>query len=248
MTDSSERLSAWVDPLYDDPTFVARLHNTFVEADAVHLPELLPELAHAALTTAAGALHDQMHSRAFVMPVFGTPRVMSVLGARSLVPSVPMVRELYQATLPLVQRIVGAPVYPCTHPEESTVLNRLDGRCATHGWHRDDPAFALTIVLIAPPAGTGGVVEYLPRWQAACAHRGITPDVPIDAGVEVLRADGLVRAIPLSASDAYLLRADTSLHRVTPLLCAGTSRVVLSLAFQDSLDTQYEGTADLLYG
>ncbi len=245
---AQSRAETWIAASYADEAHLAPLRQTFAETDAVRLPALLPESAHARLTAAVKELRGKMRNRAFVMPGYGTPRVMSVLGASVLVAAIPMLLDLYDAISDLVSTVECGRVYRCKHTEEFIVLNRLDGRCATHGWHRDDPAYAVTLMLQTPGPSAGGVVEYIPRWSEACAAQGIAPETPVESAVEVLRAEGFVQTMSLRAGDAYLLRANTCLHRVTPLLDADASRVVLNLAFQDSPTITYDGTADLLYG
>ena len=96
----------------------------------------------------------------------------------------------------------------------------------THGWHWDDYAFALVWVLEAPPAGAGGGLE---RIAGVPWHKGA---VDVDA---VLAASEPERHA-VSSGSVYLLRADTAMHRVAPLLCDGR---------RDALCFTYASASDL---
>ena len=54
-----------------------------------------------------------------------------------------------------IARVAGEPVYPCNHLEELIVCIFLLSPGSTHGWHLDDPPYALILVL-EPGVGLGG--------------------------------------------------------------------------------------------
>jgi hypothetical protein len=109
--------------------------------------------------------------------------------------------------LALLSDVAGEAVVPVPYEPEELIATRLESAGDTHGWHWDDYGFALVWVLRAPPPSDGAALEFVtgvpwcktdPRLEAILAER-----VPVRAHV----AGGTV----------YLLRTDTTLHRVTPL-------------------------------
>jgi hypothetical protein len=111
------------------------------------------------------------------MPGYETPRRMSVCGGQVIVSHSPYLAMLYfhRQLRFLVQRIVGVPMHSVPHVDEFMVVNRLKGVGQTHGWHLDDPKFALVIVVDTPPRDSGGFVEVIPNWASSPTVRDSTP-------------------------------------------------------------------------
>lgn len=188
--------------------------------------------------------------RQFEMPGYSTPRSLSVLGGNQIRDQSPLLYALYHhyAIRDRIRDIVGRQVYSCTHPEEYMVANFLHHSGDTHGWHLDDPAFALIIFAEAPGKGEGGELEYICNWKDLCRRKGHMPDEDIHDLIAWSEHNGLIDRQTHEAGDAYLLRADHNLHRVTPLTKAGVRRAAVNMAYQSSPDTLYGQTANLLYG
>ena len=148
----------------------------------------------------------------------------------------------------VIARVTGELVHRCTHPEELMVCNLLLAPGSTHGWHVDDPPYALVVVLEAPAPGAGGELQYIPGWADLHDRLGLDPSGPVDAGVAAARAEGRIRTIDHRAGDAYLLRADRCSHRVAPLRASGTRRVALNFAYEADGAAAYGDSATVLYG
>jgi len=138
-----------------------------------------------------------------------TPRKYRIVGRDMLAATCPASASFYRSEplLALLSDVVGEAVVPVPYEPEELIATRLEAAGDTHGWHWDDYGFALVWVLRAPPAADGAALEFItgvpwcktePRVDAILAER-----VPVRAHV----ASGTV----------YLLRTDTTLHRVTPL-------------------------------
>ncbi|MFE6335173.1 hypothetical protein ACFVOK_18420 [Streptomyces sp. NPDC057798] len=111
--------------------------------------------------------------------------------------------------------VVGEPPMAVPDPLERHVLNVLHQEGDTHGAHTDDYPYALVFFLEAPHApADGGLLEYVP---------GADSLADLDTG-RAHRAHH-------RAGDAYLLRSDTTAHRVTPLTRPGVRRTVLNFAY-----------------
>lgn len=236
-----------LNPKYRDEGVLKSLARTFEADHAVVLPEFLRPAVSIRLHSVTDALLPTMRHKDFIMDEYRTPRVMSVLGAQDLFKAVPRFRTFYASMQDVVGAVAGQTVFPCVHEKETIVLNRLSGAGKTHGWHLDDPAYALVIVVQGLAPEDGGQVEYIPRWREECLARGLSSNGDVNAAVEALRREGLVRTVALSTGDAYLLRADTSLHRVTEVVSPSAARLVLNLAYQAEEQTMYADTANELY-
>ncbi|MEU8435238.1 hypothetical protein AB0F18_20410 [Streptomyces sp. NPDC029216] len=96
-------------------------------------------------------------------------------------------------------------------PRHMTTLGGGD----THGVHTDDYPYALVLFLEAPDTpADGGLLQYVPHTSA----------------LDVLD-NGPVHTRHHRAGDAYLLRSDTTAHRVSPLSRPGVRRTVLNFAY-----------------
>jgi hypothetical protein len=235
---------------YRNDSRLDQLSEAFVSDGYVKLPHLLRGEAIELLREEVAALEPRAQARDFMMPGPGTPRVMSVLGASQLLARSTVLPMLYAhfELVRLISRLARALVYACPHPEELMVCNFLLTDLATHGWHLDDPAYALIFVVDAPALGTGGELEYIADWEAVCAELGADPGADVEPVVTRARAAGLVTTMPHRAGDAYLLRADQCLHRVAPLSAPGRRRVALNFAYEATPTATYGDSATLLYG
>ncbi|AOK32061.1 hypothetical protein AQ611_21530 [Burkholderia singularis] len=185
----------------------------------------------------------------FVMPGYETPRRLSVVGgARILEECFPLAMVYANHSLwSVLSEITGKKLYSVTHPDEFIVANFLQHEDDTHGWHLDDPQFALIVVLAAPPPDDGGMFEYVANWVAFCERHGLHPEKNLESAVELARTSGELRRLHHAADDCFLLNAAENLHRVTPIV-SHASRSALNMAFDDRPDRRYGNTATLLYG
>jgi hypothetical protein len=145
----------------------------------------------------------------------GSPRRMSTIGGEVLAEESPLVAGLYGdgRLVDFLAQVSGEPLTVVEDPVERHVLNFLHESGDTHGAHFDDHAVALVLFLESPPAGSGGLLEYLPHAPSLAA----------------LGSEGTLRA-EHRVGDAYVLRSDTTAHRVTPLT-GGGRRTVLNFAY-----------------
>lgn len=252
-------LNSLLSERYREEWGVAELRREFARNDYVKLQNWLNTEALERLTTEVRLIEAFAHPNDFVMDAPGceTPRIMTTIGGEEMMCSLPKLRL---DTLPilgslythhdvwrLVEGIVGAPIYPCLHPDEFMVCNYLVKPGNTHGWHLDDPAYALVIIIEAPDKENGGILEYIRDWRTIREENCISPSERIEEVVEHCRAVHLVNSRHHQPGDAYLLRADQCLHRVTPLESNGISRIVLNLGFEATPEPVYGTTATRLY-
>jgi hypothetical protein len=239
-------ISNIVAPDYRDSRRLAGLSEMFLRDDYVRLPGLISEEVYPELLVEVLDLCGKGRHRNFSMPGYDTPRIMTTMGGRQIAETSPFVASLYvhHEIRQLINSLAGEQLYPCRHREEFMVLNHLAGINETHGWHLDDPSYALVIFFEAPAFDDGGLVEMIRPLN----NLGEFKRAPIKDSVLVAQRTDQVKQLHHHARDAYLLRADICLHRVTPLSALSARRTALNLAFERTPTPTYGNTASLLYG
>ena len=226
------------------------MRDQFVRSGYVKLPGFLTTQALQIFKAEMEDMEQIAVRRQFEMPGYSTPRSLSVLGGALIKSQSPLLYSLYHhyALRSCIESIVGRPIYTCNHREEFMVANFLHNSGDTHGWHLDDPAFALIIFAEAPAEGGGGEVEFVANWTDLCQRKGYKPDENVAELVQWASENGLVDRRSHESGDAYLLRADMNLHRVMPLTRENERRSAVNLAFQSTPNASYGSTANMLYG
>jgi len=228
-----------------------KLRLGFARHNYVALPGLFSTPStFAPLVAEVGRLEQFATKKNFVMPGYNTPRVMATVGGRVIKRESPFLTAMYASSIlaPLVSEIAGRQVFPCHDPNEWMVINWLEGPGKTHGWHLDDPAYAMVIFVEAPQPGQGGEAEFITDWRRLCQCLDHDPERDVESVVQGCRELGLINVKTHAAGDAYLLRADRCLHRVAPITSEGVRRVILNLAFEAKPETYRKGvTATYLY-
>jgi hypothetical protein len=171
-----------------------------------------------------------------------TPRSMTTVGQPVIKREGPLIHSFYFAPslLRFIGKVVGEPVHTCPYEGEHYVISRLGKSGDTHGWHWDDYTYGLILALETPPYTEGGFIQAAPftRWDKT------RPDV---YGALLGSA---VRSYALQPGDAYVIKTDTTMHRVHPI--RGESRrtiVNMTLASTSDLTRQItHETNDVLFG
>lgn len=230
------------------PELQRRLQASFRETGYVKLPEFLTPAAFRAVSSEVTRLHSARARKDFVMPDFNTDRKMSVLSGRDVVRQSEVIASLYacQELRDWIASLTGTGIHTVLHDDEFLVLNFLDGERDTHGWHLDDPRYALIIVVESPATHIGGCIEYVPDWKRLAREEFFDSHQDVERGVEICKRNGKLRSDTLKSSDCYLLDAAEVLHRVSPMSADG-SRKALNLAFDDRRYRIYGETATTLY-
>ncbi|WP_320534427.1 HalD/BesD family halogenase [Robbsia andropogonis] len=225
------------------------LHENFVDAGYVKLPNFFTEATRSLIAQELKLIEPTSRRKNFVMPGYETPRRLSVVGGDRILEECFPLAMVYAnhdlwATL---SSIIGKKLYPVAHPEEFIVANFLLGEDDTHGWHLDDPQFALIVVSAAPEPDDGGLLEFVSNWSAFCKQHGLAAEKDIEMAVALACERGEVRQCHHSAGECYLINAAENLHRVTPIVGRSTRRA-LNMAFDDRPNRWFGNTATLLYG
>ncbi|MFD4523927.1 hypothetical protein ACFWP7_08375 [Streptomyces sp. NPDC058470] len=142
---------------------------------------------------------------------------MTTLGGHVIARESELILQLYrdEHLLGLFGRIAGIQAVPVSDPLERHVINSLHQQGDTHVAHTDDYPLALVLFTEAP---------------ADPAHGGLLEYVPHTIDLDTLQTD-TVRRAQHRHGEGYLLRSDTTVHRVTPLRRPGPRRTVLNFAY-----------------
>ncbi|MCM2543924.1 HalD/BesD family halogenase [Burkholderia glumae] len=234
---------------YTNAVVTQHLREEFEATGYVKLPNFFTEATRNLISRQLRSVETISLRRNFVMPGYETPRRLSVAGGgRILEECFPLAMVYANYSLwSVLSAITGKPLYPVAHPEEFIVANFLLSEDDTHGWHLDDPQFALIMISSAPPQGEGGLLEFVPGWREFCARHGLDPVSDVEQAIHCANASGVVRQIHHAAGECYLLNAAENLHRVTPIVGRDT-RSALNMAFDDRQSRHFGDTATLLYG
>lgn len=146
-----------------------------------------------------------------------TERHMTTVNAVDIKSLSPILYDLYydQSLMQFLTSITGEAVLPAPDELENITCKLLSDVGDVHGGHIDTYPFTLTIALESPQPDIGGIVEYVTN----------------SSSVSELDSSK-VKQIVLKAGDAYLLRSDLNVHRVTGLK-EKSRRMVMNLAYAD---------------
>jgi hypothetical protein len=140
------------------------------------------------------------------------------------------------------------PVFPCEESYEWCVINFFDGEGATQGWHVDDTAFVLIMMLDETVSDRlqGGALQCLIDWPEFKAEKqsvGVTnPRELVAAYAPPYRQ----KDIYLKSGQVLLLRGDQVMHRVSPITSSGYRHTLL-MSWQHLAHIPRDGTGVQLY-
>ncbi|MFH8612860.1 ArpA protein [Streptomyces sp. NPDC018029] len=156
----------------------------------------------------------------------GTPRLMRNVRHKEISEHGSVIPAVYASAdlLDALGKVAGEPVLTCPYEPERYVITELEQSGDTHGWHWDDYSFALVWVVACPPAEHGGFVQCVPRtyWnkQDPQLHRQFIAQP--------------IHSFELRPGDLYLMRTDTTLHRVYPL--SSGRRLIINMGYASQGD------------
>lgn len=223
---------------------IEELRAYFLTHSVVPLRQFIPPVLFSALkeeaeniVTAHGVARD------FNLEITdNTPRHMTTVGQPVISELGSIIPAMYDSKvlIDIASRIVGEQVFECPYLGERYVLSSLSRSGDTHGWHWDDYAMGMVWVLEAPHPKDGGFVQCVPNtsWDKT------NPDVH---GAMLQQP---IYSYAFEPGDAYIIRADTTMHRVYPIRGEGKRLIVnTTWAFADDLKrSMTHETNDVLFG
>lgn len=223
---------------------LAALQARFRQEHVVSLPGFVPPALFEPLRQEAfGIVAEHGVVRDLVLDITdGTPRHMTTVGQPLIKEHGPLVHHTYFSPVvkQFLTQIIGEEVFTCPYPGEHYVISRLARSGDTHGWHWDDYSYGFVIILEAPDYRDGGFVQAVPHtsWDKS------NPDV------HGALLSSQVRSYAFKAGDAYVIKTDTTMHRVYPIRGAG-QRTIINMTWVNAADLatpRTHETNDILFG
>ncbi|MEV6778442.1 HalD/BesD family halogenase [Streptomyces syringium] len=220
------------------------LQQSFREENIVPLRGFCPpELLQAIRSEASSIMDEHGVDRKFSFEITdNTPRQMTTVGQPVIKEHGPLIHGTYfsPAVKSLLAAVVGEELFTCPYAGEHYVISRLGKSGDTHGWHWDDYSYGFILVLEAPDYREGGFVQAVPHtsWDKQ------NPDVH----GALLKSQ--VRSYALQPGDAYVIKTDTTMHRVFPIRGENRRTIVnMTLASASDLARNItHETNDALFG
>ncbi|WP_407835214.1 hypothetical protein ACE1OC_00415 [Streptomyces sp. DSM 116496] len=218
--------NAWASYLAGFSSQMDDLRARFVTDEFLEFPDFGPAELREQLDTEVVSLLDNhgVKRRINVARTGNTPRFMEVVGRKTIVEESETVPQTYHSQALrsfLAELTKEAAILPVPFEPEEMVISRLAEQGETHGWHWDDYSYALVWIVEAPAEEAGGSLEYIrdTAWDKT------------NPRIEEHLANGTVERRHPATGSAYLLKADTAMHRVAPLTSEGARRVILCFSY-----------------
>jgi hypothetical protein len=210
----------------------ARARRDFGLLGAARVPFLVPDTVKQVVATEVTRLADQLGVRRQVrfeetdnsLRQMSNVRRDEVFAATTAIPAVYHSQAMHDA----MTRVAGEAVHVCPYEPEQCLVTRLEREGDTHGWHWDDFSFALVWVIECPPAEAGGFVQCVPRTKWDKKNPSINRAL----------VERPLYSLELFPGDLYLMRTDTTMHRVYPLRAG--RRTILNMGFASMADLNRE--------
>lgn len=193
----------------------ATLRSHYAQLHYVPFPDFVTADFFPELKSDVDALLQRSMRRDFLMECMdNSPRRMNVVNGNTIERFSRWIPKVYTdpAILDFLSELIGERVMPLVDDIDRYVINQLRQSSDTFGAHFDDYPLSVVIVLESPGVEGGGHVEMVPNANALA-----------DLEKSPIR-------LPLRAGDAYLLKSDTTAHRVAPLT-VDTQRTAINLAY-----------------
>ncbi|MGC4989947.1 HalD/BesD family halogenase [Nocardia salmonicida] len=221
-----------------DHSVIESAQMTFERSGAVEVTWLFTDDVRRAVAAEALALANAMGTRRnlSIRETDFTPRRMANVRACEILQRSELISTVYNA-VPSIHALVAIAqehLHVCPYEPEQVVITRLERAGDTHGWHWDDYSFALVWVADCPDPADGGFVEYVPATTWDKRRPGI-------AGI--LR-DRPIHRLEVGTGAVYLMRANTTLHRVHPIRRG--RRTIVNMAFASEADLARPATHETM--
>jgi hypothetical protein len=218
---------------------IAELRATFARDGYADVTSAVDAALRERVAAEASAVLDAHGVRRDIrIPATGlSPRRYRVASRDAIAAHCPAAAAAYRSAelAAFVGDVAGEPIVPVPYVPEEFIATRLEFAGDTHGWHWDDYAFALIWIAQAPLSDAGAELERVAGVPWDKAHPRI----------ESVLAERTPKRAHVPAGSVYLLRADTTLHRVAPLLC-DARRDALCFSYAPAHDAERAVTHETL--
>ncbi|MTE11389.1 HalD/BesD family halogenase [Nocardia aurantiaca] len=213
-----------------DPSALRHARNRLAETGIARLGFLLPHQVKRILAAEALTLLDHHRQWGDLLPENeGVGRRQVDLTEQEVSAHAECIPQLYhcESLRHSLSVVAAEPVLSCPDAEKYRV-SRLHHDDSLSQWHWDHYAFALVLVVECPPLEDGGFVQTVAHtrrdWDHADVYRTLTRNP--------------IHSWELQPGDLYLMRTDTTLHRVHPF--AHGRRTIVAMTFASGADSERE--------
>lgn len=200
----------------------------FKKHGCVNITKLIDFISFTKLSEETFFLLRHKKRRSFSMEETSfTPRIMHNVKQPIIKKYGDYIPEIYQSPSlkNLIYKIGGEKIYDLPWEEEKYLINCMSEPGDTHGWHWDDYSYAIIFIIKAPKCENGGLVQCVPntKWEN-------TSDI-----VNRTLCENKVNTYFFSDREAYLLKSNTTMHRVTALV-KKDFRLIINMSWANSED------------
>jgi hypothetical protein len=202
------------------------LAQDFSKEGFMEIHDFGPLALRTAITTEVDALlgGKVLRRNVTVACTENTPRVQDTVSRSTIFENGELIPTLYKDPdlLRFIARMTRSPeIIPVPFEPEQILITRMLEPGDTHGWHWDDYSYVMVWMIEATKEEEGGVFEFVPdtTWNKE------SPQIE-----RIVSTRPVTRCSPPTGS-VYFLKADTALHRVTPLTRDGITRIVLVYSY-----------------
>lgn len=156
-----------------------------------------------------------------------TPRFMSNVPQQEIAQHGKVIPAVYhsKALIGWLSLMAEEEIIPNPWQYEKYIVNRQEKAGDTHGWHWGDYPFSLIWIIESPDISYGGLLQTVAHTRWNKTHPQVHEHLVRNPIHTKAHATG----------DVYLLKSDTTLHRVTPLVKDAT-RVIINMAWERACD------------
>lgn len=214
-----------------EPTKARQYRDIFSQNDIVVMQDIiLPDVSKAVNMDAISLINKSGTKRNLSVQESGdTPRSYTSVGRDKVKENSLSIPNMYssQELHSFLSYVAGEQVNPVPYTPEEYIINHQSDVNDTHGFHWDDYTFAFVMCIEEPDPLALARLEYIPgvKWDKTNPKQSLS---------NALR-DNTVNSFHLREGDCYLMRSNTTLHRITSL-CKATRRTVLIMTFASDGD------------
>jgi L-lysine 4-chlorinase len=156
-----------------------------------------------------------------------TPRHLSNVPKETIASHGKAIPAVYRSNyvMRMIEKIVKEDIIPVPWHWDEFIINSQHKVGDTHGWHWGDYPYTIIWVVQATPINTGGLLECVPHtyWNKKGPR------------IEELLVENKIDSYFHESGDVYLLKADTTLHRVKPIT-ENITRIILNTTWERAKD------------